>query len=276
MRLRGWVHAPDSPEQEAARGSLRRPRSDPGRGTAPRGRGPPDPQAQHRQHRTLRLRGTRGDPGRHHPSPAGVAGLQRLAGDLLRAHRGHALLPVARPARDQRRGRLHRQRRLRADRHGAAGVPRRRQRDPGARARLPAVDRRDHALGRYGGALPLRRGERLESRPGRHRVEDHREHPRAGDHQPEQPDGRGLQRGHRQGPDRHRASPPAGRLRRRDLREDPLRGRPAPPRRDLRRQRRAVPDLQRAVQGLPRLRLPRRLADDLRARRSSRPTSSRA
>ena len=42
------------------------------------------------------------------------------------------------------------------------------------------------------GALPVRRGERLEPRPRRHRVEDHREHPRAGDHQPEQPDRGGL------------------------------------------------------------------------------------
>ena len=39
----------------------------------------------------------------------------------------------------------------------------------------------------------------------------------------------------------------------------------APPRRDVRRRRRALPDLQRAVQGLPGLRLPRRLGDDLRA-----------
>ena len=42
------------------------------------------------------------------------------------------------------------------------------------------------------GALPLRRGQRLEPRPRRHRVQDHREHPRPGDHQPEQPHRRGL------------------------------------------------------------------------------------
>ena len=86
-----------------------------------------------------------------------------------------------------------------------------------------------------------------------------------GDHQPEQPHRRGLQRGDRQGPGRHRPPARAGRLRRRDLREDPLRRRRAPPRRDRRRRRRALPDLQRAVQGLPGLRLPRRLGDDLRA-----------
>ena len=44
----------------------------------------------------------------------------------------------------------------------------------------------------------------------------------------------------------------------------------------LRRHRRAVPDLQRALQGLPRVRLPRGLGDDLRAPRRSPPTSSRA
>ena len=33
--------------------------------------------------------------------------------------------------------------------------------------------------GRHAGALPVRRGERLEPRPRRHRVQDHREHPRA-------------------------------------------------------------------------------------------------
>ena len=107
--------------------------------------------------------------------------------------------------------------------------------------------------------------ERLEPRPRRHRGQDHREHARAGDHQPQQPDGRGLQRGDRQGAGRHRAPPRARRPLRRDLREDPLRGRPAPPRRDVRRPRRALPDLQRAVQGLPRVRLPRRLGDDLRS-----------
>ena len=45
----------------------------------------------------------------------------------------------------ERRRRLHRQRRLRADLDGAAGVRRRRQRDPGPGARLPAVDRRGDA-----------------------------------------------------------------------------------------------------------------------------------
>ena len=44
--------------------------------------------------------------------------------------------------RDRRRGRLHRQRGLRAHLDGAPGLRRRRQRGPRARARLPAVDRR--------------------------------------------------------------------------------------------------------------------------------------
>ena len=42
------------------------------------------------------------------------------------------------------------------------------------------------------------------------------------------------------------------------------------------RPRRALPDLQRALQGLPGLRLPRRLGDDLRPQGDRRPTSSRA
>ena len=83
-------------------------------------------------------------------------------------------------------------------------------------------------------------------------------------HQPQQPHRRRLQRGHGPGPGRHRPPPRPGRDGRRDLREDPLRRRGAPPRRDVRRRRRAVPDLQRALQGLPGLRLPRRLGDDLR------------
>ena len=89
-------------------------------------------------------------------------------------------------------------------------------------------------VGRHPGALPVRRGQRLEPRPRRHRGQDHREHPRAGDHQPQQPHRRGLQRGDRPGARRHRPSPRARRLRRRDLREDPVRRRRAPPRRGVR------------------------------------------
>ena len=106
--------------------------------------------------------------------------------------------------------------------------------------------------------------QRLEPRPRGHRVQDHREHPRPGDHQPEQPHRRGLQQGDRGGARRHRPAPPAGGLRRRDLREDHLRRRRAPPRREGRRPRRAVPDLQRSLEVLPGLRIPRRLGDDLR------------
>ena len=69
------------------------------RGAAARGRGPPDPQAQHRQPRAVRLRGARGDRRRHGAPPARGAGLQRLPGHLLRPHRGRAVLPGARAAR---------------------------------------------------------------------------------------------------------------------------------------------------------------------------------
>ena len=84
-------------------------------------------------------------------------------------------------------------------------------------------------------------------------------------HQPEQPDRRRLLGGDRQGPRRHRPAARSGRHGRRDLREDPLRRRRAPPRGHVRRGRRAVPDLQRALQGLPGVRLPRRLGDGVRA-----------
>ena len=109
--------------------------------------------------------------------------------------------------------------------------------------------------------------ERLEPRPRRHRVQDHRAHPRPGDHQPEQPDRRRLQRGR---PSRGWSTSPAGtsswswptRSTRRSSSTTRVHHHAA----TLRRRRRAVPDLQRAVQGLPGLRLPRRLGDGLRAR----------
>ena len=53
--------------------------------------------------------------------------------------------------------------------------------------------------------------------------------PGPGDHQPEQPHRRRLQRGDRPGAGRHRPPPRAGGLQRRDLREDPVRQRRAPP-----------------------------------------------
>ncbi len=199
-RLGLWdtaAHAPNRPEPQAAARPLRRARADPRRGAAARGRGAQDPQAQHRQPGAVRLRGARGDRRRHGAQPARGPGLLRLAGHLLGADRGGAVLPEPWAHRHPGRRRLHRQRRLRADLPGAAGLPRRRQRDPGPGAGLPAVDRCGHALRRDPGALPVRRGERLEPRPRGHRVEDHREHPRVGDHQPEQPDRRGLQRGDR-------------------------------------------------------------------------------
>ena len=81
---------------------------------------------------------------------------------------------------------------------------------------------------------------------------------------PNNPTGAVYSQADRQGPGRHRPPARAGGLRRRDLREDPLRRRRAPPRGHRGRRRRPLPDLQRAVQELPGLRLPRRLGDDLR------------
>ena len=227
--------APDPPEPEAAARAVRRTRADPGRGPAAGGRGPPDPEAEHRQPGAVRVRGAGRDRRRHGAPPARGPGVQRQPGHLPRPDRGRALLPGARPARRHRRRRLHRQRRLGADLDGAPGVRRRRQRDLGAGSRLPAVDRRGHAVRRHPGALPLRRDQRLGPRPGRPRVEDHRAHPRHRHHQPQQPHGRRLQRGDGPGPGRHRPPPRPGRDGRRDLREDPVRRRGAPPRRDVRR-----------------------------------------
>ena len=103
------------------------------------------------------------------------------------------------------------------------------------------------------------------------------QHPRPGDHQPEQPDRRGLQRGDRQG--RWSTSPAATswsswptRSTRRSSSTTRVHHHAA----TLRRRRRALPDLQRAVQGLPGVRLPRRLGDGLRAQAPGRATSSRA
>ena len=255
--------APDPPEPEAPARALRRPRADPGRGAAARGRGSPDPEAQHRQPRAVRLRGPRGDPRRHGPHLPEAQGYSDSRGISPPAPRSRSTTRRGGCGTSRRR-RLHRQRRLRADLDGAAGVPGRRQRGPGPGAGLPAVDRRGLPLRRHPGALPLRRDPRLAPRPRRHRGQDHRPHPGPGGHQPQQPHGCGLQRGDRARAGRHRPAARPGGLRRRDLREDPLRRRRAPPRGDLRRRRCAVPDLQRALQGLPRVRLPGGLGDHLR------------
>ena len=149
---------------------------------------------------------------------------------------------------------------------GAAGVPRRRQRDPGPGARLPAVDRRGHAVGRHRRCTTSA----TRSNGWNPDLADIEAKITENTHglviiNPNNPTGAVYSEDDRQGSDRHRAPARAGGLRRRDLREDHLRRRGAPPRRDVRRQRRAVPDLQRALEGLPRLRLPRGVADDLRS-----------
>ena len=92
---------------------------------------------------------------RHHPQPAGLARVRRLQGPAFGPPRGGAVLPDARAAGRRHRGRLHRQRRLRADLHGAQRPARHRRRGPHPGAGLPAVDRRDGARGRTAGALPV-------------------------------------------------------------------------------------------------------------------------
>ena len=145
-----------------------------------RGRGPPDPQAQHRQPRAVRLRGARGDPRRHGPPPARVAGLQRLArASTRRAPRSRSTTSrtgcATSTVDDVFIGNgvselISMVLQAFVDDGNEILVP---------GAGLPAVDRRGHAVRRHPRALPVRRGERLEPRPRGHRVQDHREHPRA-------------------------------------------------------------------------------------------------
>jgi alanine-synthesizing transaminase len=178
---------------------------------------------------------------------------------LLGPHRGRAVLPVARADRDRRRGRLHRQRRLRAHLDGAAGVRRRRQRDPRPGAGLPAVDRR----GALSGGTPVhyRCDEDNGWNPD---LEDIESKITPNTHalviiNPNNPTGAVLQRGDGQGP--WSTSPAATtssswptRSTRRSSSTTPCTTTPR-----VRRGRRPLPHLQRALQGLPGLRLPGRL-----------------
>ncbi len=202
------------------------------------------------------------------------ARLRELQGHPAGPPRGHAALPDP-GHRAGRRGRLPRQRRLRADPDVHAGAARRRRRGAGPRAGLPAVDGVRLAVRRHRRALPLRRAGGLAARPRRHRAQDHRPHQGDRDHQPEQPDGRGLRRRDAARHRRDRPQAPADRLRRRDLRQDPVRRRDAHAVR-RHRARPAHADLQRAVEGVPRGRLPQRVARGVRAQGRTPPATSRA
>jgi alanine-synthesizing transaminase len=73
--------------------------------------------------------------------------------------------------------------------------------DAAAGARLSAVDGRHQPVRRHAGALHVRRGQRLDARPGRHPRQDHAAHQGHRRHQPEQPHRRAVLRtsccGHR-------------------------------------------------------------------------------
>ena len=122
------------------------------RAKADGGGGPPHHQAQHRQPRAVRLRHARRGAPRRDRQPAAGLGLLGQQGAVLRAQGDHALHAAEGHRRRGARRHLHRQRRVRADRHVDAGPARRRRRGAGARARLSAVDRggepgRRHARG---------------------------------------------------------------------------------------------------------------------------------
>ena len=157
----------------------------------------------------------------------------------------------------------------------AAGAARQRRRGAHPDPRLPAVDGGHQPRRRRPGALPVRRGERVEPRPRGPRVEDHRPHEGHRRHQPEQPHRRGLLA---RDPRRDRRARAQARPRadgRRDLRQDPLRRRRPHPARE-RRPGRADADVQRPVQGVPGVRLPGRMARRHRPARERAATTSRA
>ena len=147
--IRCLVHSPRSPlvqalrqVEQARQRLLRHPRPGARQGAADGGRGPAHHQAEHRQHRRVRPRAARRDRAGHDPQPAERGRLHRLQGPVRAAQGDRPLHPAkARHGRDRRR-RLPRQRRLRADHdeHERAAQRRRRGADPGAR--LPALDRR--------------------------------------------------------------------------------------------------------------------------------------
>ena len=259
------------PVAQAARRLLRHPRPGARRGQAPRGRGPPDHQAEHRQPGAVRLRGAGRDPRRRHPQPAAGAGL--LATRRACCRRAPRSCSTTRSAGididdvdDVWLGNGVSE----LITHEPAGDARQRRRGAGPGAGLPAVDGGDLAGRRPAGALPVRRVGRLAARPRRPPREDHRAHQGDRRDQPEQPDRRGVLAptpSTQIAAARPRARP--GGAGRRDLRQDPLRRRRA---RAVRRDRagRLHADLQRPVQGLPGRRLPLRLDD------GDRPEAARA
>ena len=175
------------------------------------------------------------------------------------------------------RRRLPRQRRVRADRdeHERAARRRRRGADPGAR--LPAVHRgrcRCRAARRCTTVCDERRGWLPDIDDIR--TQDHAAHARPSSSstrttRPARCTPTTLLREHR----RDRAPAPADRVRRRDLRQDAVR-RPHAHQHRLAGRRRAVRHLQRPVEELPLLRLPRRLDGGVGRQAPRHATTSRA
>ncbi|CAA9267037.1 MAG: Alanine transaminase, partial [uncultured Actinomycetospora sp.] len=244
--------------EQAARRLLRDPRPGGRAGEPARGGGAQRPAPQHGQPRAVRLRGARGDRPGHDPDAPPGARLHRLPRGAAGAPRGGPALPGARARRGRRRG-VPRQRRLRADLHGRPGARRGRRRGARADAGLSPVDRGRDARRRPRRALPLRRAGRLVPRPRRRRRQDHRPHQGARDHQPEQPDGRGVLEGGPRGPARPRPPARADGHGGRDLRPGALRRRRAPRHRLAGRGPRRA-DVLRAVEDPPRRGVPLRLA----------------
>ena len=174
---RGFENRPEI--RQARQRPLRHPRPHHGCRPADGGRGPQDHQAEHRQPRRVRLRRARGNPAGHDPQPAQLGGLFGQQGHLRGAQGRDALHPEAGHQGRHARRHLPGQRRERADRDGHQRAAERRRRTAAAGARLPAVDRRDEPVGRHAGALPVRRGQRLDARPRRHPRARSRRAPRA-------------------------------------------------------------------------------------------------
>src|SRR6218665_870851 len=116
--------------------------------------------------------------------------------------------------------------------------------------------------GRHAGALPVRRGPGLDAGPRRHPRQNQPPHQGHRGHQPEQPHRSAVPGVAARRPGADRAHPWPGDLRRRGLRQGAVRRRQAPGHRFI-EPGCADADVQLAVQELPLLRLPRRLAGGL-------------
>ena len=161
-------------------------------------------QAEHRQPWPLWFRGA-GAPARgDRQPPARERRLRPRAGtgSGTRGDRRAATRPrrAARAARTH----LHRQRGQRTDRPGLARPAAARRRGAAAEPGLPAVERGHHPQRRTAAVLPLPGQPRPSARPGRGGGAGQPAHPRAGAHQPQQSDRRGV-------PARAAAAPGRGR-----------------------------------------------------------------